>query len=248
MTRAKNLLLAGQALDALQVVRRLLAVDPENAFYLEIQAHAQAHLGLIDDALETLRRFGRRKGARFPEELQLQLGYELHRRGQHERGLQLIRESLERKPRADGSYLLSVLLRQDGQEEPSRQALKQALAKDPEYAPALVDQGIERAQAGDMHGAAELFRRALRVRPYYARAHYNYGTFLLQEGKSEPALASFERAIELDADYLPPYYAAAVLARELGHEERARELVSRLQARAPDSPEAKRARSLETGD
>jgi Tfp pilus assembly protein PilF len=89
-------------------------------------------------------------------------------------------------------------------------------------------------------------RHALRVRPYYARAHYNYGTFLLQSREPDSALTSFERAIELDADYLPPYYAAAVLARDLGRLDRSRELLRLLQARAPDSPEAKRARSLET--
>lgn len=247
MTRAKNLLLAGLPLDALQTVRRLLQLDPDNAYYLEIQAHAQAQLGLLDDALESLERIGTQgKRARFPEELQVQIGYRLHGQGRRERGLQLIRASLERKPRAEASYLLAVLLRQDGQVEPGRQALKQALEQDPEYAPALVDLGIQRAEEGDLHAASDLFLHALRVRPYYARAHYNYGTFLLQANQPESALGSFERAIELDADYLPSYYAAAVLARELGQPERSRELLSRLRARAPNSPEAKRARSLET--
>ena len=247
MTRAKNLLLAGMALDALQAVRRLLQLDPANAYYLEIQAYAQAQLGLLDDSLESLDKIGEQgKRARFPEDLQVQIGYRLHGQGRRERGLQLIRASLERKPRAGSSYLLAVLLRQDGQLEPSRQALKEALAQDPDYAPALVDLGIQRAEGGDLAAASDLFLHALRVRPYYARAHHNYGTFLLQARKPESALGSFERAIELDADYLPPYYAAAVLARELGHPERSRELLSRLRARAPDSPEAKRARSLET--
>ena len=247
MTRAKNLLLAGMALDALQAVRRLLQLDPANSYYLEIQAYAQAQLGLLDDALKSLERIGEQgKRARFPEDLQVQIGYRLHGQGRRERGLQLIRASLERKPRAGSSYLLAVLLRQDGQVEPSRQALKEALAQDADYAPALVDLGIQRAGEGDLDAASDLFLHALRVRPYYARAHYNYGTFLLQARKPESALGSFERAIELDADYLPPYYAAAVLARELGHPERSRELLSRLRARAPDSPEAKRARSLET--
>jgi len=248
MTRAKNLLLGGQALDALQVIRRLLGLDPGNAYYLEIQAYAQAELGLFDEALGSLQRIARLgKGVRFPDELQVQVGYRLHQQGQRERGLQLIRESLERKPRAGASYLLAILLRDDGQIEPSRQALKEALAQDPDYAPALVDVGIQRAQDGDLEAASELFRHALRARPYYARAHYNYGTFLVQARKPEPALASFERAIELDADYLPPYYAAAVVALELGRPDRSRELVGRLQARAPDSPEAERARRLETG-
>jgi tetratricopeptide (TPR) repeat protein len=248
MTRAKNLLLGGQALDALQTIRRLLQLDPDNAHYLEIQAYAQAHLGLLDEALLSVERIGRQgEGARFPEELQVQIAYGMHRQGRRERGLQLIRASIERKPRADASYLLAILLREDGQAEPSRQALEQALAQDPDHAPALVDLGIQRAQAGDLDAAADLFRHALRVRPYYARAHYNYGTFLLQSRQPDSALTSFERAIELDADYLPPYYAAAVLAKDLGRLDRSRELLRLLQARAPDSPEAKRARSLETG-
>jgi arylsulfatase A-like enzyme len=248
MTRAKNLLLGGLPLDALQAIRRLLQLDPDNAYYLEIQAYAQAQLGLLDDALGSLKRIGGQgKRARFPEDLQVQIGYRLHGQGRRERGLQLIRESQERKPRAETSYLLSVLLRQDGQAEAGRQALKQALELDPQHAPALVDLGIQRAEEGDLDAASDLFLHALRVRPYYARAHYNYGTFQLQASEPEPALSSFERAIELDADYLPPYYAAAVLARELGRTDRSRELVERLKARAPDSPEAKRARSLETG-
>jgi tetratricopeptide (TPR) repeat protein len=248
MTRAKNLLLAGQPLNALQAVQRLLRLDPENAHYLEMQAYAQAQLGLLDEALASLERIGRQgKGARFPEELQVQIGYRLHAQGRKERGLELIRASLARQPRAEAFYLLAVLLRADGQKEAGSQALQQALAKDSDHAPTLVDLGIERAQHGDMDAASEMFLHALRVRPYYARAHYNYGTFLLQKQEPEPALRSFERAIELDADYLPPYYAAAVLARELGDAERSRELLRRLQARAPDSPEARRARSLETG-
>jgi hypothetical protein len=45
MTRAKNLSSPDRPLDALQGVRRLLQLDPDNAHYLEIQAWAQAQLG-----------------------------------------------------------------------------------------------------------------------------------------------------------------------------------------------------------
>ncbi|MCP4658644.1 MAG: sulfatase-like hydrolase/transferase [bacterium] len=244
LSTAKNLLLQGRALGARDLARRLVDEDPQNRFYLELLAYAEAQLGNMAEALEILDRLLRSGPASgSPETLLARIGRYLYLNGEKEEGLRAIRESVELNATASGFYLLATVLGGMDQSEAAREALRQSLEIDPTYAPARVDLAIHLAQ-GDERAAAAEFERALSDQPYFAKAHYNYGTFLVQTGRIEEALERFRRAVALDPGYLKAYQAVIALELSRGRTPEAEQMLARLVARAPGSREAQLAREL----
>jgi tetratricopeptide (TPR) repeat protein len=80
--------------------------------------------------------------------------------------------------------------------------------------------------------------------PYFAKARYNYGTFLLEERDTAGALACFDRAVRLDPEYAKARYAGIAVRLALGQRAEAEKGVAELEAHAPGSDEARKARRL----
>lgn len=66
------------------------------------------------------------------------------------------------------------------------------------------------------------------------------GESLVRLGRGSEAIVSFERAIQIKPDYWPPYAHASDLFKDLGDNAKARELLERGIASAPDSSALKR--------
>lgn len=84
---------------------------------------------------------------------------------------------------------------------------REALRIDPNFAPALFNLAIIRAQAGSVQEAIDLYRRVIGVDPKHADAHLNLGFLLREIGQNAEGDAELAKATELDpslASRIPP--------------------------------------------
>jgi tetratricopeptide (TPR) repeat protein len=96
----------------------------------------------------------------------------------------------------------------------------QAIDRYPRVARALVDRGVQHAEASQLEEAVSLFRRALRYEPDLPEAYNNLGNALRGLGRLDEAIANLERAISLAPDYPEARHnLGIVLARLRRHEE-----------------------------
>lgn len=73
--------------------------------------------------------------------------------------------------------------------------IKQALAADPNYAPAYVLRGLVYMRLNDSRLADESFRRALQLSPRDPDALHNYGWFQCLQGRRPQAIELFQQAL-----------------------------------------------------
>jgi arylsulfatase A-like enzyme/Flp pilus assembly protein TadD len=244
--QARSFLSAGDPWAARDVAQRLLIGAPDDPFYLEILATAEVQLERPDAALPAVEKMLKQGPAndRSAEQLLLSIGRMLDARGDHAAGLRLVRRSLELEPSAAGYHLLATLQAGLGHAAEERQSLERALALDPKYAPARLDLAVRLAQEGRRSDARRELDRVVAEQPYLAKAQYNYGAFLLEEGQTAEALARFDRAVLLDPDYARARYAGIAVRLTLGRRAEAEKAVAELEAHAPGSEEARKARRL----
>ncbi|MEZ5332718.1 MAG: sulfatase-like hydrolase/transferase [Thermoanaerobaculia bacterium] len=247
VSRAKTFLVQGQALAAEEIFRDLLEESPDSPMYHEMLTSALIRLGRLDearDALEALE--GRDAGA--SEKLWPQLALAFLGAEDTEAALEVADYGLAHQPSAPLHFVRAAALRRAGDVVAAEEALRQALALDPDLVPARVDLALRLIEAGETDRAAEELEKALEIYPYDARAHYNYGRLLLDRGDYERAVRHFERAVTLSPSYLLAHYALVAVYVATGDEESARDALDRLRRQAPASPEAERAALLLEGE
>jgi tetratricopeptide (TPR) repeat protein len=76
-------------------------------------------------------------------------------------------------------------------------------------------QGLEKAQAGQIEEAIKLFSKSIELRPEDAFAWVNRGVARSIINRCEEALADFERAIQLDPGYKKAHLNKAIMKRRL---------------------------------
>ncbi len=244
LSRIKELLAQREALAARELAQQLVTEDPESPYYLELLAMAEGQLGRYDEAAATIERLLASGGSAGSGRLLLELGWHLVRSGRSEEGLERLRQGVEREPSAQGLFLLATVAQELGRRDEAADALREAVASDPAYGPAVVALGVVRAEAGEAAEAERLFRQAVARDPYYAKGHYNLGAHLLAAGGAAEAVACFERAAELAPDYLQALQAAGVAYLRLGQRGEAQGALARLEALSPDSAEGRSLRQL----
>ncbi len=96
--------------------------------------------------------------------------------------------------------------------------LRQALAADPDYAPAYGMIGLVYMAIGETARADENFLRGLRLSPSDSDLNNNYGWFLCQTGKARESLDYFARALRnpLYATPAKPLHNAGICAQRTG--------------------------------
>ena len=84
---------------------------------------------------------------------------------------------------------------EQGQDTVALDEVKQALAADANYGPALVLRGLVYMRLNDDQRAEESFVRALQINPKDSDALHNYGWFACGHKREKESLSLFERAI-----------------------------------------------------
>jgi protein O-GlcNAc transferase len=105
-------------------------------------------------------------------------------------------------------------------------------------ADALIVQGDEFEEAGELAAAEALYRQAVALAPGHARAHLNLGIVLGARGQEGAAIAAFEQVLSIDASHVFGNYNLARLMVLRGDTARARVLVNAALRARPSFPQA----------
>jgi Tfp pilus assembly protein PilF len=97
----------------------------------------------------------------------------------------------------------------------------QAIALDPNYAPAYNDLGIACKDKGDYDRAIEDYTQAIRLYPRYAKAYANRGIAYKNKGDIGRAIEDYSRAIAVDPRFAATYNNRGVAYNSQGDHDRA---------------------------
>lgn len=235
-SQAKQLLYEGRWLDGLEHLERLLRLDPDNWYYVELAATAEARLGRTDRALELLRSIP--TDALVPPRHKVlgSIGSLLLRQGDRRGALEHFRDGQLLQRTATGQLQIAELFQAEGDEPQAATHLKAALELDPALVPARLALAVIEARNGDVEAAEASFERALSDHPLFPRSHFNYAVFLLSQGRSDDGFKHLSRAVELAPDYHQARAALTALLVDSGREDEALEHYLELASRAPGSP------------
>ncbi|MES2255721.1 MAG: tetratricopeptide repeat protein [Pseudomonadota bacterium] len=143
-------------------------------------------------------------------------------RGQTQRAVELLRESLKLEPRQPLAYRdLGNGLQQIERFAEALDSYDKALALKPDLADIHNNRAIALASLGRREEALESYGRAVALKPDYAQAYNNRGTVLLDLGRAGEALADFNQAIALDPNYARAFNNRGNVLTELGRYEEA---------------------------
>ena len=112
------------------------------------------------------------------------------------------------------------------------------VADDVARADALVAQGNEREDAGDLDAAEALYRQAIAAAPGHARGHLNLGIVRVARGDAAGATQAYERVLAIDARHAFGLYNYARLVFMQGDHARALALVEAAIVAKPDFAQA----------
>jgi len=135
-------------------------------------------------------------------ELAFRTATDLHRGGEVDAALRLLRDILAQRPDHAGAlHRLGVIAHQRGQLAEARDALARASgldAREPVYAYTL---GLVLHDLRDLDAAAASYREAIARRPSFAQAWNNLGLVLQDAGKLDEARRALEEALGLRPGY-----------------------------------------------
>ena len=98
--------------------------------------------------------------------------------------------------RAEDESNRGLALWREGKLAEAATTLRQAIADDPDYAPAYNNLGGVLDKMGDTEGAIREFAAAVHAQPGYAVAHRNWGIVLLDHGQPDSAIEQFQATLK----------------------------------------------------
>jgi len=135
-------------------------------------------------------------------------------------------------PAATGSNPMEAVTRQ-------LSTLKEAIAKDPNNADALVQLGDMYMDAAKFPQAIEYLSRAVAIRDD-ANTRTDLGICYKQSGQPDRALAEFQRAATMAPDQWQPLFNEAIVLVDLHRTDEARAIAAKLKQMRPDDPEVQK--------
>jgi arylsulfatase A-like enzyme/Tfp pilus assembly protein PilF len=102
---------------------------------------------------------------------------------------------------ARGLHLAAAELIEAGRAAEAEPLLRQAIAAEPDYAPAHNDLGVLLSRVGKLDAAIAALRRAIQLDPRASRYRNALGVALARGGRMAEAAAAFRAALALDPDY-----------------------------------------------
>ncbi len=143
-------------------------------------------------------------------------------RGQTQRGIELLQQSLKREQRQPMAHRdLGNALQQLRRFTEALASYDKALALKPDQADTHNNRGIALASLQRLDEALASYGRAIALKPDYAQAYNNRGTILSGRGRHAEALADFNQAIALDPNYTKAINNRGSVLAELGRHDEA---------------------------
>jgi len=193
-----NLILAlvktGKGPEAVERARALVAQapnDPDRYFTLGLAQSEQDVEGAIQTFRKVLELAPRHSLARY------NLALALRRADRLPEALGELERALAIEPRPEAHYTMGVIYWHQGDLVRATDALRSAVAAEPQYADAHYTLGTVLKARRDWTGAAASLRGAIALRPELPAAHYTLGLVLQQVGDEAGARAQFDEAERL---------------------------------------------------
>lgn len=233
---------AGQADQAEQYCRRVLAAWPGQAdalHLLGLMAHAYGNLDL---AIAHLR--DACMAPRAPAVYSSNLGEMYRQKGLFAEGEEAARRAVAMDPAlVSGWNNLGIVLQEAGKFVESLECLERVIALQPDWAEAHNNLANTSRRLGRMDRAEQHYRRALALNPAYAESHSNLAFLLSTQGRYDEAAAHAQQAIELSPRLIDAYLNLAEVEISRHRHEAALRALDMLAAFAPQHPAALVARA-----
>ncbi len=187
----------GQSAQAVEHIRRALAVSGPRGAYLANLGVALEALGQSNEAATALEQAVALEPGSFTA--QFALANALRSLGRLDEAAGRYRHALTIEPASASAHNnLGNALQDLGRAAEAEACYRRTIALQPTHARAHYNLGIILKDAGRLEAAAESFRRALAIAPDLAEAHVNLGVVLHDQGQLEDAVLHCRKAIALN--------------------------------------------------
>jgi predicted TPR repeat methyltransferase len=171
-----------------------------------------------------------------------------HHRGDAERALALIRESLERSPHQPDWYSnLGIVLQANSQFEAAMEAFRRAIALNPEHANAHNNLGVLHKLYGQYEEAERSYRRVIALNPDHPDVYHNLAVVLDHMGRLQDALEAHCKHITLRPKQSDAHRYLALAYSIIGEHEKAVAVCEEWVRNCPDDPRARHALAAHSG-
>jgi arylsulfatase A-like enzyme/tetratricopeptide (TPR) repeat protein len=228
--RVIDLYQRGRPGEAADLARQLVAARPAMPLGYSLLAEALLQSGRKEEALAAMREAQRRGVA--SDNLLCQLGLTLAELGRAEEGVEVLRPLAGR----GGPQFLEALaqaLSDAGRQQEAAEALRRALAINPDDAAAYEEQGMVELRRERWGAARASSERALKLNDQLPRAWNDLGVALYKLGEPAGALDAWQRAVDLDGSLLDALWNLGTNAAGQGRPEQARRALARFLELAP---------------
>jgi arylsulfatase A-like enzyme/Flp pilus assembly protein TadD len=234
--RIIELFQTGKREEAIALSRRLVAEHPTMPTGYEFLAFLLQDAGDDQGAARVLQEAVRRGLA--SESMRVRLGLILSEAGQSREALAIL-EPLSSSSDPDAQNALGIALADAGRIPEALAVFGKILARDPNDAVALQNEGITHLKAGNTAQAVAVLTRAVAINDKMPRALNAKGVAEAELNRPTDAIASWKRAAELDPRQYDALYNIGLVAQKIGDRETARQALRRFIDTAPPALYAK---------
>jgi tetratricopeptide (TPR) repeat protein len=211
---------AGQLVQAEQLYRRVLQLDPHHAEALHLLGALAHQTGDSAAAIESMRRAVALGADR--ADVHTNLGAVYNAVGRLEEALACYEQALRRDPSYAGAHFgRAVALDRLGRQEEALAGYGEVVRLQPGRAEAQYNRGVILQAQGETDEARACYERVLRLQPGHAGAHCNLGNILREKGRLAEAAVCYQQAAQLQPDLAVAHYNLGNALRELGRLEEA---------------------------
>jgi tetratricopeptide (TPR) repeat protein len=200
LQQIQQLVMSGQAREALPLATRFTREQPDNPQGWFLLAGIHSVLGRMDDVIACCRKVVTIDPNRF--DALYNLGVALQHRGKFDEAAECYHRVVALKPDfAPAQANLGMTLWKLGRLEEAEASSREALRLDPNQVPALNNLGLVLRAMNRLDEAVAVFSEVISRAPQMPEAHHNLALCLRTLERPDEARARFEEAIRIKSDY-----------------------------------------------